>query len=523
MIPTFAVVLNTSIANVALPNISASFAMSIEDASWVLTAYLVANGIVLPSTSWFCNLFGRRNFLIICTIIFSIGSIFCGMSTSLPMMIVSRVIQGLGGGALMPIAQSILLENFPHSKRGTAMAFFGLGIMVAPIVGPAMGGWITDNYSWNWIFFINVPFGLLSVILSYLYIQDPPYMQNREKKDIDYIGFSLLAVWLISQQIVLDKGVRADWFQSSWICWLTFISVTFLLAFIYWQIRYKNSIIDLSVFKDINFVAGCTITALMSAILYGTLALLPMFLQNLLKYTATLSGAVMTYRGISCILALCVIGPLSNKINIKIIIAAGFVIWAISFMQFTDLNLGISMDNIVCPNLVCGLGLGLLYTPLTTITFETLELKHMSNAAGIYNLLRNIGGSIGISVTNTLLSNNVQIHQAYLVSNLSPNSIIFQQRLHALQHSLGMHMDAVTAMNKANIMIYKSLLQQSALLAYMDVFRVYAIISIILAPTVIIFRRITDRPKGYRRRRLVKYYLKYKRKLVGALTTLTAA
>lgn len=517
MIPTFVVVLNTSIANVALPNIAASFAISTDDATWVLTGYLVANGIILPSTLWFCNLIGRKNFLMLCTAVFAFGSILCGFSVNLPMMVLSRVIQGLGGGALMPIAQSILLESFPHSKRGSAMALFGIGVMAAPIIGPTLGGWITDNYSWKWIFFINVPISILGIVLAYFFVQDP-VDANRKAGKLDVIGFMALIIWLVSQQIILDKGQRADWFGSAWVCQLTFVAITFMIFFIVWELFCKNSIVDLQIFKDRNFTAGCIVSAIQNGIVYGTLTLLPLFLQHLIGYTATSSGAVMTWRGLSLILMIILYGYFANKLNTKFVISLGFFVMAVSFVMFTQMNLSISMDSIIYPNLICGIGLGLMYTPLTTITFETLHIKHMANGAGIYNLIRSIGGSIGISITNTLLNNYSQIHQNYLVANLHSSSLFYQHKLSKIHAYLSVHMDYVTALHKANYSLYKSLVQQASLLSYMDVFAVYAILSFILVPTVIIFRTVNgNKRRGYKRRKLFKFYIRYKHKLINMI------
>ncbi|MFH0703230.1 MAG: DHA2 family efflux MFS transporter permease subunit [bacterium] len=489
MLATFMVVLDTSVANVALLQMAGSFSSSSDEVIWVLTSYLVANGIVLPSTAWFSSFFGRKRFLIICIVIFTFASALCGISTSLGMMIFARILQGLGGGALMPISQAVLLESFPHEKRGVAMSIFGLGIIVAPIIGPTLGGWITDNYSWHWIFYINVPVGILSIILSEMFIEDPPYARKSIPKSIDYIGFLALIIWLVTLQIILDKGQRADWFESSWICWLAIISVSAMIFFIIWEISFKDSIIDLKVFTDRNFAIGTVLSTFVGAVLYGTLAMLPLFLQNLMKYPAVQSGIAITPRGIGSFFTILLAGFLSNKIDTRIQIAFGFVLLGISNYMLGNINLSISMDNIILPNVLSGFALGFIFIPLTTATFGTLKNKQITNATGIFGLMRSIGGGIGVSIVGMLLSRNTQIHQTYLASHLNPGNLFFQQKLDMAKHFLSMNMDMVTATHKAQAIIYGMLVKNATLQSFIDIFKLYGLICLILVPTAFIFKK----------------------------------
>ena len=304
MSATFMEVLDTSVANVALPHIAGSLSASTDEATWVLTSYLVSNAIILPATGWLSSLFGRKRFLIICIVIFTISSGLCGAATSLPMLIVARILQGAGGGALQPIAQAVMLESFAPEKRGAAMAVYGMGVVVAPIIGPTLGGWITDNYSWRWVFYINLPVGVLAVMMSKLFLEDPPYIKNAVVKAIDYVGFGLMAVGLAAFEIVLDKGQQEDWFASPLIVGLTVVAVVTIVIFVIWELKVDSPIVDVRIFKNRNFAVGASLMAVVGAVLYGTTALLPLFLQTLLGYPAVQSGMAVSPRGIGSMIAM---------------------------------------------------------------------------------------------------------------------------------------------------------------------------------------------------------------------------
>jgi len=318
MLATFIFVLDSTIANVALPHMAGSFSASQEEAIWILTSYLIASGIILPSVAWFSGMFGRKNFFIACILIFTFASMLCGCSTSLEMMLVARIIQGIGGGAMLPVSQAIIMESFPAEKRGVGMSIFALGVVTAPVIGPLLGGWITDNYSWHWIFFINLPFGLLAAMFSNMFIEDPPYARKKEGQKIDFLGFGLLILWLVSLQIVLDKGQNADWFNAGWICILSAISFISMVGFIISQLKNKKSIIDLSVFKDKNFAVGTILLMGLNAALYSSIAIMPLFLQMLLRYTAYLSGLATMPRGVGSLIAVAITAILASKIDERI-------------------------------------------------------------------------------------------------------------------------------------------------------------------------------------------------------------
>ena len=367
MSATFIFVLDGTIANVALPQMAGSFSSSNDEATWILTSYLIASGIVVPSVDWFSKLFGRKMFFIACVLLFTVASLLCGMSTSLDMMIFSRILQGFGGGALLPVSQAILLEAFPKEKRALAMSIFGFGVVVAPVIGPVLGGWLTDNWSWNWIFFINIPFGIFAAIASWLWIVDPPYAKKQPNPYIDYIGFTLLIIWLVTLQVVLDKGNNADWFNMTWVCVVSGISFVAMVLFIYSQLKQKRSIIDLSVFKDMNFLLGTLILVLVNTVLYASTTIMPLFLQNLLGYSAFWSGYSLMPRGIGSVMMIALYSVTSDKVDFRIYTALGLILLGVSGLMFGFLNLEISMFNIVLPNLLFGAGVGMTMTVLTTV------------------------------------------------------------------------------------------------------------------------------------------------------------
>src|ERR1051325_6235343 len=355
MLATFMEVLDTSVANVALPHIAGNLSATPEESTWVLTSYLISNAIILPATNWLGSLFGRKRFLIVCIWIFTLSSALCGAATSLGMLLVARILQGAGGGALQPIAQAVLLESFPAEKRGSAMAVYGMGIVVAPIIGPTLGGWITDNYSWRWIFYINIPVGILAVVMSNMFVEDPPYIREQRPGRIEYIGFGLMAVALGTMQLVLDKGQEEEWFASNFITWFAILSFIAAVAFVIWELRSKEPIVDLRVMANRNFAVGTSLMIVMGIVLYGTIALLPLFLQTLMGYPAVESGMAVSPRGFGSIISMGIVGQLIGKIDNRYLIMFGFSLLAFSIYQLADINLQISVSSIVWPNIISGL------------------------------------------------------------------------------------------------------------------------------------------------------------------------
>ena len=495
MLATFMEVLDTSIASVALPYIAGSLSATNDEATWVLTSYLVANAVVLPASTWFSLKFGRKRFLVTCIVIFTVSSFACGAAWSLGMILIARAVQGAGGGALQPLSQAILLESFPPEKRGAALAVFALGVVVAPVLGPTLGGYLTDTYSWRWAFYINIPIGILAILLIMRFVEDPPYIANAKPGRIDGIGLGLLAVWLGSLQIILDKGQEDDWFGANWIRWTSVLLVITFVAFIIRQLTHDKPLVDLRVFRHRNFALGCVLIAIFGAALYGLITLLPLFYQELLGYTAYAAGWAVSPRGIGAILAMPIIGILTAKIDNRFLIASGFLMFAISGLWFGQVNLAISQWSFLWAIILSGFGSGSVFVPLSAVTVAGLKNEEIGNASGLYNLFRNVGGSIGISVVNTIVSRHQQLHQNELVHSLSSSSTTFQSQVHALEQYLYTQgFGPVEAMQKAYALIGGELSAQARLWSYVDDFRYMALVCFACIPVVFLLKKAVRRP-----------------------------
>jgi DHA2 family multidrug resistance protein len=487
MLATFMEVLDTSVANVSLPHIAGTLSASTEEATWVLTSYLVANAVILPITGWLSSYFGRKRLLITCIIIFTASSALCGAATSMTMLIVARVLQGIGGGVLQPTAQAVLMESFPFEKRGQAMAVYAMGIIVAPIIGPTLGGWITDNYSWRWIFYINVPVGIAAVLMAMWFIENPPYLKRTKGSRIDYLGFALMTVCLATFQLVLDTGQQNDWFASKQIVLLSIISAASLVGFVIRELTVEEPIVDLRVLANRNFGVGTLLMTIVGGVLYGTTALLPLFLQTLLGYPAVQSGLAVSPRGIGSMASMIIVGRLVGKIDSRLLMTFGFFVLAISMYMLAGVNLEIATSNIVWPNIINGFAMGFIFVPLTTTATGTLGREQMSNAAGIYSLMRNLGGGLGISAVTTLLARGAQQHQAMMVSHLTPYDPAFQQRLQQLQRAFG---STATGTQQAYAVIQGIVVRQANLLAFVDNFRLLTYVCLACIPLVFLLRRV---------------------------------
>ncbi len=492
MSATFLEVLDTSVANVALPHIAGSMSATTDEATWVLTSYLVANAIILPMTAWFSAVFGRKRFLLACIVLFTLASAACGLATTLGMLVLARVIQGAGGGALQPLSQAILLESFPPRRRGVAMAAFGMGVVVAPIIGPTMGGWITDNYSWRWVFYINLPIGIAAVMMVLAFVEDPPYirrMVSAAKGRIDFMGFGLLAVWLATLQIILDRGQEVDWFAAPWVRWFAVISGVAMVAFIVRELVIDNPVVNLRVLKERNFAVGTLLIALVGVVLYGTIAILPLFLQELMGYPALDSGLALSPRGIGAILAMVVVGRLIARVDGRFLIAFGFIVLTYAAWQFAGINLNITLMNVAWPNIVMGVAMGFVFVPLATVTMADLPQADMGSGSGLFNLMRNIGGGIGISLVTTMLARGAQRHQAYLAAHISAYSQTTRQQLGAMQAALAQVGDPGLAKIRAYGLVQGMVQHQAAAMAYLDAFRFLAGTCLVCIPLVLLFHR----------------------------------
>ena len=375
------------------------------------------------------------------------------------------------------------------------MAVFGMGIVVAPIIGPTLGGWITDNYSWRWIFYINVPVGILAVLMANAFIEDPPYIRNQRPGRIDYIGFGLMAIGLAALQIVLDKGQEEDWFASSFITRIAMVSAVALIAFVIWEMRSSEPIVNLRILANRNFAVGTMLMTVMGVVLYGTIALLPLFLQTLMGYPAVQSGMAVSPRGFGSITSMFIIGRLVGKIDNRYLIMFGFTVLAFSIYLFSDINLQISMSSLVWPNIISGLAMGFVFVPLTTAAMGTLRNEQMGNASGVFNLMRNTGGSIGIAAVTTMLARGAQAHQAAMVSHLTPYDPVFQQSLQQIESGLA-RSGAVMAAQQAYGVIYGTLARQAMLLSYIDIFRLLSFLCVLCVPAALLFRRVRARQGG---------------------------
>ena len=487
MLSTFMVVLDSSIANVALPHIAGSLSASTDESTWVLTSYLVSNAIMLPASGWLARRIGRKRLLMISILLFTAASMLCGASLNMPMLIVARILQGAGGGGMQPLAQSILLESFPPDKHGKAMAAYGVGIVVAPVIGPTLGGWITDSYTWRWIFYINLPVGLLALFMANLYIWDPPYLRHTRRVAIDGIGFGLMAVWLGAMQLVLDKGQEADWFGAAWIRWATTVSAAAFLGFVVREFIVRDPIVQLRALANRNFLMGTLITGVFGVLLYGITAFLPLFLQTLLGYSAMDSGLAVSPRGLGSMIAMVVVGFLVNRIDSRALLAAGLVIFGLSSLALGRVNLQVSMSAVAWPNFFNGFGGGFVFVPLTTLAMGRLRKQEMGNAAGIYNLVRNIGGSIGIAALTAHLVRGAQTHQNYLGAHATANDPAAGAAIAGLTaHFAVAGADMVTAHREALSALYGSMQQQAAVLAYADNFRALGYLTLVCIPLVLL-------------------------------------
>lgn len=489
MLPTFIEVMDTSVVNVSLPHIQGSLSAGLDEVTWVLTSYLVSNAIIIPITGWLSNVFGRKRYLLFSLILFTGSSVICGSAPTLKILVLARILQGIGGGGLQPISQAILLESFPKKEHGMAMAVFGMGVILAPILGPVVGGWITDNWTWRWVFYINVPVGILAVFLAMLFVHDPPYIK-RGKVYIDKWGLFLLTVGLGSLQIVLDKGEREDWFNSHFILYLSIIAAVALVLFVIIELRVRHPVVDLRVFKDSAFATGNFIMYTGFFCLFGSIVLLPVYLQKLMGYTAFWAGLVLGPGGIASFLIMPVAGAMMKKgVSPRSLLAAGLGFLAYSLWLMSKFNLQADFMAVSWPRVVQGLGMGLFFVPLAAATFANVPKEKMGNASGIFNLVRNLGGSFGVAFSTTVLSQRSQFHQSFLVEHITPYNKVFQEQFAAVLNWLKVHDPNVATPVKALALFYGEVLRQASMLAFNDVFWLFAWFTALLIPLTLILKK----------------------------------
>jgi MFS transporter, DHA2 family, multidrug resistance protein len=471
----FMEVLDTSIANVALPYMAGNLGVSNDESTWVLTSYLVSNAIVLPISGWLVTVVGRKRLFMICLFIFTVSSLLCGIAPSLGMLIFFRILQGAGGGGLQPLAQSILADSFPPEKRGLAFAVYGITVIVAPTIGPTLGGWITDNYTWRWIFFINLPVGILALLLVFRFIEDPPWA-NRIKDAlarIDYIGISLLALGVGALQVMLDKGQEDDWFGSRFILTFFILAAVGLVSLLIWEWWFaKNSVVDVRLFKNLNFLGANVMMFTLGVIYFSSLVLMPQYLQTLMGYTAESSGFVLTAGSAVLLFTMPLIGVLSGKFQARYLIAFGWLSLVLGFYYSAvrlDLDISFGVASVI--RVVQVIGLPFLFVPINLASYVGMPPEKSSSVSGLINFMRNIGSSVGTSLVTTLIARRAQVHQLYLVGHVGSGNTTLAGAAAALAARLtASGVNAERAMTQAYALIYRTVIAQANTLAYIDTF-----------------------------------------------------
>jgi len=471
MLATFMEVLDTTVVNVSIPHIAGNLASTNEEGTWVVTSYLVSNAIVLPISGWLANHLGRKRLLLMCVAGFTVTSLCCGLATSLTQLIIFRVLQGLTGGGLQPLAQAILLETFPKERHGHAMAAFGIGILLAPILGPTLGGWITDNYSWRWIFYLNLPVGGLSLFLMNKFVFDPHYVKRRNGARVDLWGIGFLALGIGSLQILLDTGQRKDWFSSQYIRTFAALCVFGLVALIIRELMTDHPVVDLRVLRDRSFSAGVFLISMLGFVLYASLVLLPLYLQTLMGYPAYNSGLALSPRGIGALLFTPLAGHLTTKTDPRRLLVVGMVLGSVTMFDLSGLNLYAGFWDIFWAQVLQGVALSFLFIPLMSLAMSHISPEKMGNATSIFNLMRNIGGSVGIALMTTFLARRAQVHQNHLVANVTAGSTQTMRLLQGMRANFVAHgIDGVTATRKALGAVYGMVQQHAAMLAFVEAF-----------------------------------------------------
>jgi DHA2 family multidrug resistance protein len=493
---TFMQVLDTSIANVALRNIAGSLAAGVDESTWVITSYLVASAVVLPISGWLSGVVGRKRFYMLCVATFTVASLMCALAPNLGMLIVFRVLQGLGGGGMAPSEQAMLADTFPARQRAQAFALYGIAVIVAPTIGPTLGGWLTDNYSWHWIFLINGPIGLVSLALVAWLVTEPEVLKRERREHlarglrVDWIGFLLIALALGCLEVVLDKGEREDWFASGFIDAFILLSLIGFVLFVPWELTRDDPIVDIRLFGRRQFATANLMMLALGAILFGTTQLIPQLLQLSFQYTSTLSGLALMPGGVAMLLMMPVVGFISGHVAPKYLIGFGMAVVAASMLYMTSLTAQADFSFFAWARVFQTIGLPFLFIPITSASYAGLPADKSAQASSIINVSRNLGGSIGVSVAGSLLAEQTQVHQAYLTDKLVPSSPAFQAALQGATATLkAQGLSAADAATRAYGLIEQAVIQQATLLGYIDVFAGYALLAAILVPMAFILLR----------------------------------
>jgi MFS transporter, DHA2 family, multidrug resistance protein len=490
---TFMEVLDTSIANVALPHISGNLSAGADESTWVLTSYLVSNAIVLPLSGWLSSVVGRKRFYMSCVALFTVSSFLCGLAPSLGILVLFRILQGVGGGGLQPSEQAILNDTFSLEKRGMAFAVYGLAVVVAPTIGPWLGGWITDNFSWRWIFYINVPVGIISLILTHFLVSDPPHAKKVSLKKgfrIDYIGIGLISLGLGSMQIILDKGQREDWFSSNFIRVFMVTMLIGIIAGILWELREKEPVVDLRMLKERNFAIATVAMFFLGFVLYSSTVLIPQFLQELLGYTAQLSGMALSPGGAVIMCMMPVVGILVSKLDTRILITFGCVVSASALFVMAGWNLQLDYRHAVTARMLQSFGLAFLFIPINVSAFAYVPKEKTNMGTGIINLARNVGASVGIATVTTMLDRRTQYHQSQLMEHVNAYSGAYRQKFSALTAAFSTSgANSAGASAQAHAMIYNMVQRNAVMLAFLDNFKMLGVVFFAVIPVLLLMKK----------------------------------
>jgi len=486
-------VLDTSIANVSLPHIAGNLSVSQDESTWVLTSYLVSNAIVLPVSGWLATRFGRKRFYMTCVALFTICSLLCGLAQTLPVLVIARILQGAGGGGLAPSEQAILADTFPIERRGQAFAVYGMAVVVAPAIGPTLGGWITDNFNWHWIFFINLPIGLLSLYLSNRMVEDPPHLKSRMKEarneKVDFLGLGLVAAGVGFLELTLDKGQEKDWFGSPMIVTFAALAASLLIIFAIWEWTNSHPIVDLKLLKNRNFGTAVFLQFILGMVLFGSTVLIPQYLQVLLGYTAERAGMVLSPAGFMMMVMMAVAGRSLGKGDPRLMVALGYIATAAGIYNLTRLDLNTAFGTVTLWRMLQVMGLPFVFIPISTLNYVGVPMNKTNQISSLSNFARNLGGSVGTALLTTFIARTAQVHQVALSANVIKDSVPYRLYIDAIARQLRSHgMSQAAASQLAVGRAYQDMLRQASMLSYKNAFFVLSLIILCLVPLPFVMR-----------------------------------